>query len=164
HRDVKPSNVLLDEREHVYLADFGLTRTLGEAASPLDAGRSLGTPDYVAPEQIRGEVVEGRADQYSLACVLHECLTGQPPFRRASELATLCAHLEELSTPPTGLEQVMGRALAKSPEERYPTCSEFAAAARAALGLDRKRLRWPYAVATVGLVILGAALLAVFLT
>ena len=81
HRDVKPSNVLLDEREHAYLADFGLTRRLSDQAPDFDAGLSLGTPAYVAPEQIEGKDVDGRADQYSLACLLHECLTGSLPSR-----------------------------------------------------------------------------------
>ena len=108
HRDVKPSNVLLDEREHAYLADFGLTRRLTDAAPDFDAGLSLGTPAYVAPEQIEGKDVDGRADQYSLACLLHECLTGDPPFPRGSEAATLFAHLEEPPPAPPGLEEVMG--------------------------------------------------------
>ncbi len=95
HRDVKPSNVLLDEHEHAYLADFGLTRRLADQAPGFEAGLSLGTPAYVAPEQIEGKEVDGRADQYSLACLLHECLTGEPPFPRGSEAATLFAHLEE---------------------------------------------------------------------
>src|SRR5262245_9218803 len=164
HRDVKPSNVLLDQREHVYLADFGLTRTLGEPSAPPDGVRSLGTADYVAPEQIRGDDVDGRADQYSLACVLQECLTGEPPFRRASDLATLYAHLEESVPAPPGLEQVLGRALAKSPDERYATCSEFVEAARAALGLEAKRPRWPYAVAAVGLAVVVAAVLGFLFT
>ena len=73
HRDVKPSNVLLDEHGHVYLADFGLSRYLGDAAAALGPGRSLGTADYVAPEQIRCEAVDGRADVYALGCLLYEC-------------------------------------------------------------------------------------------
>ncbi|HXU00661.1 MAG TPA: protein kinase, partial [Polyangia bacterium] len=164
HRDVKPSNVLLDQREHAYLADFGLTRELGEVAAPLDAACSLGTADYVAPEQIRGDDVDGRADQYSLACLLYECLIGTPPYRRGTEVATLYAHLEEAPPAPPGLDEVMAGALAKEPGERYPTCAEFVATARSALGLDPKRTRWPYALAAAGLALLAAALLAYFLT
>ena len=78
HRDVKPSNVLLDGRDHVYLADFGLTKRLGEPQSA-EPG-VLGTIDYAAPEQIRGEKVDGRADQYSLACLLYECLRAHRHF------------------------------------------------------------------------------------
>ena len=164
HRDVKPSNVLLDEREHAYLADFGLTRRLTDEAPDFDAGLSLGTPAYVAPEQIEGKDVDGRADQYSLACLLHECLTGEPPFPRGSEAATLFAHLEEPPPAPPGLEHVMRRALAKSPEDRYASCGEFIADARNTLGLEPKRARWPLALAGVGAALIGAALLAFFLT
>ena len=164
HRDVKPSNVLIDERDHAYLADFGLSRRLGEAAAPLNAAASLGTADYVAPEQIRGEEVDGRADLYSLGCMLHECLTGEPPFRRASEVATLFAHLEETPSAPPGLDEVMRTALAKEPDERFQSGRELFEAARSALGLEPKRVRWPLAVAAVGLALIGAALLAFFLT
>ena len=100
HRDVKPSNVLLDEREHAYLADFGLSRYLGDAALPLGPAKSLGTADYVAPEQIRGEEVDGRADVYALGCMLYECLAGEPPFRRGTDAATLYAQLEEAPSRP----------------------------------------------------------------
>jgi YVTN family beta-propeller protein len=164
HRDVKPSNVLLDEREHAYLADFGLTRRLTDEAPDFDAGLSLGTPAYVAPEQIEGKDVDGRADQYSLACMLHECLTGEPPFPRGSEAATLFAHLEEPPPAPPGLEEVMRRGLAKSPDDRYGSCTEFVADARRALGLEPRRTRWPLALAGVGAAVLGAALLAFFVT
>ncbi len=100
HRDVKPSNVLLDTgarpdgSDHVYLADFGLTRRLADEAGLGEDGHLLGTIDYVAPEQIVGARVDGRADVYSLGCLLYECLVGEPPFRRDSELAVVFAHLE----------------------------------------------------------------------
>ena len=119
HRDVKPSNVLLDEREHVYLADFGLSRYLGERRCPLGPAKSLGTADYVAPEQIRGEEVDGRADVYALGCMLYECLAGEPPFRRGTDAATLYAQLEEAPPVLPGLEEVLPKALAKEPAERY---------------------------------------------
>jgi YVTN family beta-propeller protein len=164
HRDVKPSNVLLDESGHAYLADFGLTRRLTEQAPGFETGLSLGTPAYVAPEQIEGKDVDGRADQYSLACMLHECLTGEPPFPRGSEAATLFAHLEEPPPAAPGLEAVMARALAKDPAQRYPSCAEFVADVRRALDLEPKRARWPLALAGVGAALLGAALLAFFLT
>jgi serine/threonine protein kinase len=89
HRDVKPSNVLLDGREHVYLADFGLTKRLGEPRAA-EAGL-FGTIDYIAPEQIRGDEVDGRADVYSLGCLLYDCLVGEPPFRRSTDAAALFA-------------------------------------------------------------------------
>jgi serine/threonine-protein kinase len=152
HRDVKPSNVLLDRDEHAYLADFGLTRRLSEQAPDFDAGLSLGTPAYVAPEQIEGKELDGRADQYSLACLLHECLTGEPPFRRGSEAATLFAHLEEEPPAAPGLEEMMARALAKSPTDRYQSCRAFVADANRALSAPQgsSRRRW-----------LGVALVAV---
>ena len=160
HRDVKPSNVLLDRRGHVYLADFGLSRRLSEQAPGFDAGLSLGTPSYVAPEQIEGKEVDGRADQYSLACLLYECLTGRPPFARTSEAAVLFAHLEE--PPPTlpRLEGVMRRALAKDPAARYATCAEFVDHARGALGIHaRSARRWPLAVAAAILAAVAVGLL-----
>ena len=93
HRDVKPANVLLDEDEHAYLTDFGVTKQVGGAST--DTGRVVGTLDYLAPEQIRGEEVDGRTDCYALACVLYECLAGTPPFRRATEGEMLWAHMQE---------------------------------------------------------------------
>src|SRR5262245_42240943 len=122
HRDVKPSNVLLDPDEHVYLADFGLTRRIADPV--VDAGSSLGTPAYLAPEQIRGEQVDGRADQYALGCLLYESLTGEPPFRHDSDVGLLFAHLEH--EPPArgdGLDPVVAKALAKDPDDRYPSCA-----------------------------------------
>jgi YVTN family beta-propeller protein len=165
HRDVKPSNVLVTEDGHVYLADFGLTRRLSDQAAGFDAGFSLGTPAYVAPEQIEGKEVDGRADQYSLACLLHECLTGVTPFARPSEMAVLFAHLEEAPPAPPGLEQVLPRALDKDPAQRYVTCTELVDAARRALGIaSPARSRWPLAIAGLGLAVIAAAMLAFFLT
>src|SRR5579862_5644046 len=82
HRDVKPSNVLLDGSEHVYLADFGLTRRLDDQTSQPADDRSVGTPAYLAPEQLEGRPLDGRADAYALGCLLYECLTGEPVFPR----------------------------------------------------------------------------------
>ena len=107
HGDVKPSNVLVtpeaghEGADHVYLADFGLTRRRAKSALPNGSGQLLGTVDYVAPELIEGRDVDGRADLYSLGCVLYECLAGEPPFPRASDAAVLFAHLD--SEPPTRL-------------------------------------------------------------
>jgi streptogramin lyase len=165
HRDVKPSNMLVDERGHAYLADFGLSRRLGQAASALGAANSLGTIDYVAPEQIGDGTIDGRADVYALGCVLYECLTGDPPFRRGSDAATLYAHLEDAPPVLPQLEHVLPRALAKDPADRYETCGDLVDAARTALGIaEPRRSRWPLAVAAVGLVLVGAALLTFFLT
>ena len=145
HRDVKPSNVLLDAGEHVYLADFGLTRRLDEQGGPAGESRSVGTPAYLAPEQIEGGPVDGRTDVYSLGCLLYECLTGEAPFARGSRLAVAWAHLEE--EPPSASERrpelpeaidaVIRKAMAKEPEGRYTTCAALIAAAEEALGLGR---------------------------
>ncbi len=145
HRDVKPSNVLLDANEHVYLADFGLTRRLEEQGLEAGEGRSVGTPAYLAPEQIEGKPVDGRADVYSLGCLLFESLTGSVPYRRTSRLAAAWAHLEEEppsaselgSELPTAIDAVIQRALAKDPVDRYPTCAALIAAAEEALELRR---------------------------
>ena len=98
HRDVKPSNVLVavaGGKEHCYLADFGLTKRTGSLSGISAPGDVVGTLEYVAPEQITGGDVDARADLYSLACVLYECLTGQPPFPRATDVALLWAHVHE---------------------------------------------------------------------
>jgi class 3 adenylate cyclase len=173
HRDVKPSNVLLDESEHVYLADFGLTRRLEEQGAQAGDGRSLGTPAYVAPEQIEAKPVNGRADVYSLGCVLFECLTGTTPFVRDSRLAAAWAHLEEEAPQASELnselrapiDAVLRTAMAKEPRERYATCGALIDAAKGALGLERARAtrlrRRLFAMAAVvGLALAAAAVLA----
>jgi WD40 repeat protein/tRNA A-37 threonylcarbamoyl transferase component Bud32 len=145
HRDVKPSNVLLDTgarpdgSDHVYLADFGVTKRVSDETATGDEGHLIGTIDYVAPEQIAGEAIDGRADVYSLGCVLYECLVGEPPFRDDSDISVVFAHLEaEPPEPsahrpelPRALDAVIARALAKEPVQRYPSCREFARAALA---------------------------------
>ncbi len=163
HRDVKPSNVLLDANEHVYLADFGLTRRVGEGRTADPA--LFGTIDYVAPEQIRGDEIDGRADVYALGCVLYECLVGSSPFRRGSDAATLFAHLEDAPPPLPILDEVLSRALAKAPEERQRTCGELIEEAREALGVaELGRSRWPLTAAVSAFAIATTVLLAVFLT
>jgi hypothetical protein len=175
HRDVKPSNVLLDRNEHVYLADFGLTRRLEDQGVQAGDGRSVGTPAYLAPEQIEGGSVDGRADVYSLGCLLFECITGQEPFPRDSQLAVAWAHLEE--EPPRasaldsglsgGIDDVIGRAMAKDPDNRYPTCAALVAAAENALGLRKPstlRERKFALVSAALILVLAAALAGLFLT
>jgi len=149
HRDVKPANMLLDEsvggdrHEHVYLSDFGLSKQSLSQTGLTSQGQFLGTLDYVAPEQIEGRPVDGRTDLYALACAAFELLSGAPPFRRDGGLAVIYA---QLSTPPPPLtsrraglppaiDQVMAKGMAKSPDDRYRTCGEFAAALRGAFGL-----------------------------
>src|SRR5204862_183330 len=148
HRDVKPGNLLIErgsddaDPDHVYLADFGITNHAMSRSGLTSTGQFLGTIDYVAPEQIRGTSVLGLADQYSLGCVLYECLTGRVPFEKDLDAAIIWAHVEETPTMPTILrpelppqiDQVFGRVLAKRPDERYGSCREFVEAARVALG------------------------------
>ncbi len=147
HRDVKPSNMLMDVRpgrpDHVYLSDFGLSKAALSSTGLTGTGTFLGTVDYIAPEQIQGKPVDGRADQYALACAAFELLTGQPPFRREEAAAVVYAQLSE---PPPALtarrpdlspdaDGVVAKAMAKAPGDRYATCRDFADALRAALGL-----------------------------
>jgi serine/threonine protein kinase/DNA-binding beta-propeller fold protein YncE len=145
HRDVKPANMLLDpapggsRSDHVYLSDFGLSKQALTSLSLTATGQLVGTLDYVAPEQIENRPVDGRADLYSLACAAFEMLCGAPPFRRDQDLALLWAQLSEPPPPltsrrpdlPAAVDQVMAKALAKSPSDRYPRCLDFAEALRA---------------------------------
>jgi|HubBroStandDraft_4_1064222.scaffolds.fasta_scaffold35856_1 hypothetical protein len=149
HRDVKPGNMLMDVREgrpdHVYLADFGLTKATSGAVTLTGTGKFLGTADYSAPEQIRGRHVDGRTDQYALACAAVEMLTGQTPFPREKVMDVLAAHISELPPPlsarrpglPAELDAVLGRALAKSPSDRFRSCGDFTAAFQRAAGVGR---------------------------
>jgi hypothetical protein len=146
---VKPGNLLIErgsddaDPDHVYLADFGITKHAMSRSGLTSTGQFLGTIDYVAPEQIRGTSVLGQADQYSLGCVLYECLTGRVPFEKDLDAAIIWAHVEETPTMPTVLrpelppeiDEVFGRVLAKRPDERYGSCREFVEAARMALGV-----------------------------
>ena len=143
HRDVKPANILLDAG-HAWLTDFGLTKRLISSADITAATDIVGTPDYLAPEQIDGRKIDGRVDQYALACVVHHCLAGAPPFERDSDLAVLQAHLKEAPPRitqlrpdlPPALDNVLGRALSKDASDRFPAASDFAAALATALGVE----------------------------
>ena len=147
HRDVKPANMLLDAQagraDHVYLSDFGLSKAWQGATRLTGTGLYLGTLAYSAPEQIEGRPLDGRTDQYALACAAFELLAGEPPFRGEQPLAVMYAHV---STPPPllterraglppAVDQVFARALAKSPAQRYGSCGEMARELRRALGL-----------------------------
>jgi hypothetical protein len=147
HRDVKPANILLDVRpgrpDHVYLSDFGVSKASLGSAGLTSSGQFLGTVEYAAPEQIQDRPVDGRADQYALGCSAFELLCGQPPFFGKHWMAAMYAHLSEPPPVPTSLrtglppavDSVFAKVLAKSPEDRYPTCQDFASALRSALGL-----------------------------
>jgi serine/threonine protein kinase/sugar lactone lactonase YvrE len=149
HRDVKPGNILLDQalgsghQDHVYLSDFGLSKQALAQTALTSQGQFLGTLDYIAPEQVEGHLVDGRADLYALACAAFELLSGAPPFRGGEGLAVVWAKLSEPPPPltqrrpdlPATVDEVMSRALAKAPADRYAGCGEFAAALRDGLGL-----------------------------
>jgi len=138
HRDVKPANVLIAGDDHAYLGDFGLTRLLSSEEQLTETGQWLGTTDFASPEQLQGDRIDARADIYSLGCVLHAALTGKPPYPRATVPATLLAHLQDpIPRPserglPNGFDRVMARALAKEPEDRYPSAGDLGRAALAA--------------------------------
>jgi serine/threonine protein kinase len=148
HRDVKPGNMLVDvgpgRPEHVYLSDFGLARGMLSSSGLTRAGQFLGTPDYAAPEQINGQTVDGRADQYALGCVAYTLLCGSVPYRREVPMAVLYAHLSAAPPQvtaarpdlPAAVDQVLARGLAKAPEDRYDSCGDFADALREALGVE----------------------------
>jgi serine/threonine-protein kinase len=153
HRDVKPANMLLDQAtggagghqdqpEHIYLSDFGISKQ--DVSSQLTStGQFVGTLDYIAPEQIEGQAVDGLTDLYSLACAAFELLSGTPPYQRDQAVGLIAAHLSE--TPPSlsarrpglppAVDRVLAKAMAKVPAERYANCAQFAADLGRALGL-----------------------------
>ena len=181
HRDVKPGNILVAKGDRAYLSDFGLIRPVELDTSLTKTGQLMGTIDYVAPEQIKGQAVDGRADIYSLGCVLYECLTVEPPFRRETEVATLYAHLEDTppvpsataSSAPGGLDEVVMRAMARQPDERFATASELGVAIRASVGPqiaetlwgfpERRRRRW-LTTAVVGVAFVAVVAVVAFVT
>ena len=148
HRDVKPANILMDARpgrpDHVYLSDFGLSKGALSSVGLTGTGQFLGTLDYSAPEQIEGRPVDGRTDEYALACAAFELLSGVPPFPRDQGMAVMYAQLSAppplltLRRPglPPGVDDVLARALAKAPGDRYASCRDFAEALRMAFGLQ----------------------------
>lgn len=148
HRDVKPSNVLVATnggREHVYLTDFGLSRRVESSQGLTATGALVGTIDYIAPEQARGERVDARTDVYSLGCMLFHLLTGTVPFPRPNDVAKLYAHTaepppaarERVAELPPALDDVLARAMAKDPDDRFPSAGDLGRAALAAVGDTR---------------------------
>ncbi len=159
HRDVKPGNILVERGEdqdpdHVYLSDFGITKRALTHTGLTSTGQFVGTVDYCAPEQIAGGHVDARADIYSLGCVLYECLVGSVPFVKEYEQAIVYSHQHDATPRPSqlrpdlgeGIDHVIARATAKSPDDRYPTCRAMMDAAAEAFGLADSR---PLRVATV---------------
>ena len=144
HRDVKPANVMLTTahgQEHVYLTDFGLTKRAGSGTALTRTGAFVGTPDYMPPEQIKGERADARTDVYALGCLLFHALTGRTPYDRDTEVAKMYAQLhdeppsaaEAVPGTPTAIDAVIARALAKDADERYLSAGDLGRAARAAL-------------------------------
>ncbi len=134
HRDVKPSNILIEESGRARLADFGLARLAGPG-SLTRTGVLLGTPEYMSPEQADGQEPDRRSDLYSLGIVLYEMLTGRPPFSAERPLAVLRMHHRQPAPPlpaelPRGLPGIVAKALRKNPDDRWPTAAALAAALR----------------------------------
>lgn len=149
HRDVKPANILISNetpQTHAYLTDFGLTKRPGSTGGLTGTGLWVGTADYVAPEQIQGEAIDGRADVYSLGCVLYEMLTGQVAYPKDGDIAKLWAHISNPPPQPTAargdlvpaFDEVVARATAKAPADRFATPGEMAAALREAIALQQQ--------------------------
>ena len=173
HRDVKPGNILVlsdDDGERAYVCDFGLARHVSSVSSLTGERGFVGTIDYVPPEQIEGGTIDGRADVYSLGCVLFECLAGERPFDRESELSVVFAHLNEPPPRvsdlrpdlPEVFDEVFATALAKSPDDRYSSCGELADAAHAALRgrtFMRRKLRRRLLFAAVAAVVIVGGLI-----
>ncbi|WP_245721018.1 serine/threonine-protein kinase [Nocardia pseudovaccinii] len=141
HRDVKPANILVTEADFAYLVDFGIAHIEGDSAVT-QAGMAIGSYTYMAPERFDSGPVTGRADIYSLACVLHECLTGATPFPSGSMSGLIRSHLTEAPPRPSvqrpgvpaAMDEVIARGMAKEAADRFPTATDLARAARAALG------------------------------
>ncbi|MFQ5942325.1 MAG: bifunctional serine/threonine-protein kinase/ABC transporter substrate-binding protein [Anaerolineales bacterium] len=142
HRDVKPSNILIDSEGNAYLTDFGIAKIVEATVDLTGTGTAMGTPQYMSPEQCRGEKnLTAATDIYSLGVMLYQMLAGQLPFDAETPLAVIHMHLSDPLPPPRqinpqiseGLERVLLKALAKDPEDRYSTAAKFAAALRTAL-------------------------------
>jgi serine/threonine protein kinase len=149
HRDVKPANILISDetaQTHSYLTDFGLTKRPGSTGGLTGTGLWVGTADYVAPEQIQGHTIDGCADIYSLGCVLYEMLTGEVAYPKDGDIAKLWAHISNPPPQPSAtrgdlvpaFDDVVAKATAKDPADRYATAGELATAAHEAIALQQE--------------------------
>ena len=133
HRDVKPSNIMLDVQDRAVLMDFGLVRS-GEGFGPTRSSMVIGTPEYMAPEQVLGQAIDRRTDIYALGVVIYEMLSGKTPFAHTTPFATAHAHAYEAppllrtlnSAVPKSVEAVVTKALAKDPAYRYQNAGDLA--------------------------------------
>lgn len=152
HRDVKPQNILIDSEdgsERAYLTDFGLIKRISPDSSFTTGPYLMGTVYYMAPEQIEGKAVDGRADVYSLGCIAYECLTGSVPYDFETEAAVLWAHMNSTPRPvtdslpllPSEIDSVVAKAMARSPDDRYLTAGELALSLGTSLGVSVARPR-----------------------
>ncbi len=148
HRDVKPANVLFDRTGRVLLADFGIAKAERGGESLTVAGTIVGTPIYMSPEQLRGEELDGRSDQYALGVLAYYLLTGQPPFDANSMFLVMTKTLfEEPLLPSTlkpqlhrGVDYILLKAMEKDRASRFPTCARFVDALdRVLQGIERSR-------------------------
>lgn len=182
HRDVKPANILLapgvgSRAEHAYLADFGLSKRAASDSSLTGTGVFAGTFKYAAPEQFEGQPLDGRTDVYSMGCVLFECLTGQAPFQGDQDAVLMYSHILEPPPSATALrpelpwdvDRVVANAMAKRPNERYPTAGELASDLERALVSEppteitrSSRPRASVLLAIVGAVLVAGAMIAGF--
>ncbi len=145
HRDVKPSNVLLDERGNCLLSDFGIAKIVEGTSKFTGTGGLVGTPAYMSPEQGIGEKVDRRGDIYSLGVILYEMATGRAPFNAETPIAIVIKHINDplppprLSNPalPEALERVILRSLAKNPDDRFATAAEMVRALQSAIPVER---------------------------
>jgi serine/threonine protein kinase len=151
HRDVKPSNIMVDDSGRVVITDFGISKALESKTQYTSVGQMIGTPRYVSPEQAKGQPLDGRSDQYSLAVVGYEMLVGQLPLVADTVHALMYMHIYEMPTPagtvrpdiPPHVSSALQRALAKGPDQRFPSMEAFASALLPERQIESGPISWP---------------------